>query len=68
VAGWWKLVNISKPQTSINNTAAILLSTIVLHTHKLCASKNICDDELCPSIEYKPVKLIIVGGGGMTTI
>jgi len=27
-------------------------------------SKNICDDELCPSIEYKPVKLIIVGGGG----
>ena len=26
--------------------------------------ENMCDDELCPSIEYKPMKLIIVGGGG----
>lgn len=58
------MVNVSKPQTSINNTAAILLSSIVLRTHKLCASKNMCDDELCPSIEYKPMKLIIVGRRG----
>jgi len=64
VAGWWKLINVSKPQTSINNAAAILLSSIVLCTHKLRASKNMCGDELCPSIEYKPMKLIIVGGGG----
>jgi hypothetical protein len=25
--------------------------------------KNVCDDELCPSTEHKPMKLIIVMGG-----
>jgi len=60
------LVHVSKPQTLKNNTAAIFLFSTVLCSHKLYASKNMCDDELCPSIEYKPMKLIIVGGG--TTI
>jgi hypothetical protein len=36
----------------------------VLCSHELCASKNMCDDELCPSIEYKPMKLILWRGGG----
>jgi hypothetical protein len=29
-----------QPETPINNADAILLSSTVLHTNKLCASKN----------------------------